>query len=88
MGCGHAGTKALVSLRMEKGYRDYYGHDIDTGHCVRGRFGFAVYARLKPESGLSKRDAVAAQVMAGPAAQAACAGRRRGSLSHVLRTPR
>src|SRR6185503_215328 len=27
-GLRHAGLKALASLRMEKGYRDY-GHDID-----------------------------------------------------------
>ena len=34
-GLRHAGLKALASLRMEKGYRDY-GHDIDnTDRCSR-----------------------------------------------------
>ena len=36
-GCGTPGSKALASLRMEKGYRDY-GHDIDnTDSVARGR---------------------------------------------------
>jgi len=38
----HAGLKALASLRMEKGYRDY-GHDIDnTDNPYEAGFGFAV----------------------------------------------
>ena len=37
VGLRHAGLKALASLRMEKGYRDY-GHDIDnTDDRARGR---------------------------------------------------
>lgn len=38
----HAGLKALASLRMEKGYRDY-GHDIDnTDNAFEAGLGFAV----------------------------------------------
>ena len=38
----HAGLKALASLRMEKGYRDY-GHDIDnTDDPLMAGFGFAI----------------------------------------------
>src|SRR5712691_11235880 len=38
----HAGLKALASLRMEKGYRDY-GHDIDnTDNCFETGLGFCV----------------------------------------------
>src|SRR5215210_1772410 len=38
----HAGLKALASLRMEKGYRDY-GHDIDnTDSVLEAGLGFAV----------------------------------------------
>lgn len=38
----HAGLKALASLRMEKGYRDY-GHDIDnTDNAFETGLGFAV----------------------------------------------
>src|SRR5665811_1472481 len=41
-GLRHAGLKALASLRMEKGYRDY-GHDIDnTDHPYEVGLGFAV----------------------------------------------
>ncbi|MEZ5273207.1 MAG: FAD-dependent oxidoreductase [Ilumatobacteraceae bacterium] len=41
-GLRHAGLKALASLRMEKGYRDY-GHDIDNTDCpLDAGFGFAV----------------------------------------------
>ena len=41
-GLKHAGLKALASLRMEKGYRDY-GHDIDnTDNCFETGLGFAV----------------------------------------------
>ena len=43
----HAGLKALASLRMEKGYRDY-GHDIDnTDNAYEVGLGFAV--NLKKE---------------------------------------
>ncbi|MCC6624309.1 MAG: GcvT family protein [Deltaproteobacteria bacterium] len=42
LGLAHAGLKALASLRMEKGYRDY-GHDIDnTDHVLEAGLGFAV----------------------------------------------
>ncbi len=38
----HAGLKALASLRMEKGYRDY-GHDIDnTDNPYEAGLGFAI----------------------------------------------
>ena len=41
-GLRHAGLKALSSLRMEKGYRDY-GHDIDnTDTVLEAGLGFAV----------------------------------------------
>jgi 4-methylaminobutanoate oxidase (formaldehyde-forming) len=42
VGLTHAGLKALASLRMEKGYRDY-GHDIDnTDSVLEAGLGFAV----------------------------------------------
>ncbi len=42
VGVCHAGLKALASLRMEKGYRDY-GHDIDnTDDVLEAGLGFAV----------------------------------------------
>ncbi len=57
-----AGLKALASLRMEKGYRDY-GHDIDnTDTVLEAGLGFAV-ALDKPFLG---REAVLAQKAAGP----------------------
>lgn len=41
-GLKHAGLKALASLRMEKGYKDY-GHDIDnTDNAFESGLGFAV----------------------------------------------
>ena len=59
----HAGLKALSSLRMEKGYRDY-GHDIDnTDTVLEAGLGFAV-ALGKP-AGFLGRDAVLAQKAAG-----------------------
>jgi glycine cleavage system aminomethyltransferase T/glycine/D-amino acid oxidase-like deaminating enzyme len=59
-----AGLKALASLRMEKGYRDY-GHDIDnTDTVLEAGLGFAV-ALAKPD-GFVGRDAVAEQKAAGP----------------------
>src|SRR6185295_15873635 len=58
-GLRHAGLKALGSLRMEKGYRDY-GHDIDnTDTVLEAGLGFAVDVD-KPK-GFIGRDAVAAQ---------------------------
>ena len=42
VGLTHAGLKALASLRLEKGYRDY-GHDIDnTDSVLEAGLGFAV----------------------------------------------
>ena len=51
----HAGLKALASLRMEKGYRDY-GHDIDnTDDPFEVGLGFAV--NLKTENDFIGKDA-------------------------------
>ena len=58
----HAGLKALTSLRMEKGYRDY-GHDMDNTDTIwEVGLGFAVDL-AKPFVG---REAVLAQQAAGP----------------------
>jgi 4-methylaminobutanoate oxidase (formaldehyde-forming) len=63
-GLRHAGLKALASLRMEKGYRDY-GHDIDnTDSVLEAGLGFAV--DLKKPGGFLGRDAVLAKKAAGP----------------------
>jgi 4-methylaminobutanoate oxidase (formaldehyde-forming) len=63
-GLRHAGLKALGSLRMEKGYRDY-GHDIDnTDPVLEAGLGFAV--ALDKPGGFIGRDAVAAARAAGP----------------------
>ena len=59
VGLQHAGLKALGSLRMEKGYRDY-GHDIDnTDTVLEAGLGFAV--ALDKPGGFIGRDAVLAQ---------------------------
>lgn len=64
VGLRHAGLKALSSLRMEKGYRDY-GHDIDnTDSVLEAGFGFAV--KLDKPGGVLGRDAVLAEQAAGP----------------------
>ncbi|HSR85110.1 MAG TPA: aminomethyltransferase family protein, partial [Streptosporangiaceae bacterium] len=64
VGLRHAGLKALSSLRLEKGYRDY-GHDIDnTDSVLEAGLGFAV--ALDKPSGFIGRDAVVAQKVAGP----------------------
>jgi 4-methylaminobutanoate oxidase (formaldehyde-forming) len=64
LGLVHAGLKALGSLRMEKGYRDY-GHDIDnTDSVLEAGLGFAV--DLKKPGGFLGRDAVLARKSAGP----------------------
>ncbi|MGH8939479.1 MAG: glycine cleavage T C-terminal barrel domain-containing protein, partial [Actinomycetes bacterium] len=63
-GLRHAGLKALASLRMEKGYRDY-GHDIDnTDSVLEAGLGFAV--DLDKPDGFVGRDAVLAKRGAGP----------------------
>ncbi|MEO5723928.1 MAG: FAD-dependent oxidoreductase, partial [Ilumatobacteraceae bacterium] len=60
----HAGLKALASLRMEKGYRDY-GHDIDnTDSVLQAGLGFAV--NLDKPGGFIGRDAVVSAKAAGP----------------------
>lgn len=62
-GLRHAGLKALASLRMEKGYRDY-GHDIDnTDSVLEVGLGFAV--DLRKPAGFIGRDAVLAKKGAG-----------------------
>jgi heterotetrameric sarcosine oxidase gamma subunit len=62
-GLKHAGLKALASLRMEKGYRDY-GHDIDnTDNPLETGLGFAV--DWKKDSFLGK-EALAKAKAAGP----------------------
>jgi 4-methylaminobutanoate oxidase (formaldehyde-forming) len=64
MGLRHTGLKALASLRMEKGYRDY-GHDIDnTDNVLEAGLGFAV--ALDKPGGFIGRDAVLAAKAAGP----------------------
>jgi 4-methylaminobutanoate oxidase (formaldehyde-forming) len=63
VGLRHAGLKALSSLRMEKGYRDY-GHDIDnTDSVLEAGLGFAV-ALDKPS--FIGKEAVASLKAAGP----------------------
>ena len=63
-GLRHAGLKALGSLRMEKGYRDY-GHDIDnTDTVAEAGLGFAV--ALDKPGGFIGREAVLAQKERGP----------------------
>src|SRR6185369_3074439 len=64
VGLRHAGLKALASLRMEKGYRDY-GHDIDnTDSVLEAGLGFAV--DLKKPNGFLGKDAVVAKKAEGP----------------------
>jgi glycine cleavage system aminomethyltransferase T/glycine/D-amino acid oxidase-like deaminating enzyme len=64
LGLRHAGLKALASLRMEKGYRDY-GHDIDnTDSVLEVGLGFAV--DLKKPGGFIGKEAVLAKKAAGP----------------------
>ena len=64
VGLRHAGLKALASLRMEKGYRDY-GHDIDnTDSVLEAGLGFAV--SMKKPNGFLGKDAVVAKKAAGP----------------------
>jgi glycine cleavage system aminomethyltransferase T/glycine/D-amino acid oxidase-like deaminating enzyme len=64
VGLVHAGLKALASLRMEKGYRDY-GHDIDnTDSVLEAGLGFAV--DLKKPGGFFGKEAVVAKKAEGP----------------------
>jgi glycine cleavage system aminomethyltransferase T/glycine/D-amino acid oxidase-like deaminating enzyme len=63
-GLRHAGLKALASLRMEKGYRDY-GHDIDnTDSVLEAGLGFAV--DLKKPGGFLGKEAVEKKKAEGP----------------------
>ena len=63
-GMRHAGLKALASLRMEKGYRDY-GHDIDnTDNAFETGLGF--FVDFKKPSGFIGREAALKQKTAGP----------------------
>jgi len=58
VGLVHAGLKALASLRLEKGYRDY-GHDIDaTDTVLEAGLGFAV-AWDKPGGFIGREPALA-----------------------------
>lgn len=60
----HAGLKALGSLRMEKGYRDY-GHDMDnTDDPFEAGLGFTV--KLDKASDFIGREACLAKKAAGP----------------------
>jgi heterotetrameric sarcosine oxidase gamma subunit len=62
-GLQHAGLKALASLRMEKGYRDF-GHDIDnTDSVLEVGLGFAV--DFDKPGGFIGRDAVLAKKAEG-----------------------
>jgi glycine cleavage system aminomethyltransferase T len=64
LGLRHAGLRALGSLRLEKGYRDY-GHDIDnTDSVLEAGLGFVV--DMDKPGGFLGRDAVAARKAAGP----------------------
>jgi glycine cleavage system aminomethyltransferase T/glycine/D-amino acid oxidase-like deaminating enzyme len=64
LGLVHAGLKALGSLRMEKGYRDY-GHDIDnTDVPDEAGLGFAL--DLKKPAGFIGKEAVVAHRAKGP----------------------
>ncbi len=64
VGLRHAGLKALSSLRMEKGYRDY-GHDIDnTDSVLEAGLGFAV--DMKKPGGFFGKEAVVAKKAQGP----------------------
>jgi heterotetrameric sarcosine oxidase gamma subunit len=63
-GLVHAGLKALGSLRMEKGYRDY-GHDIDnTDDPYETGLGFAL--NLDKPGGFIGKEAVLARKAKGP----------------------
>ena len=77
-GLRHAGLKALASLRLEKGYRDY-GHDIDnTDDPYEAGLGFAV--DLKKPGGFIGRDALLER-------QARAGVRRRRLLQVLLQDP-
>jgi glycine cleavage system aminomethyltransferase T/glycine/D-amino acid oxidase-like deaminating enzyme len=63
-GLRHAGLKALASLRMEKGYRDY-GHDIDnTDNAFET--GLGMFVDFAKPGGFIGREAALKQKTAGP----------------------
>jgi len=63
-GLQHAGLKALASLRMEKGYRDY-GHDIDnTDSVLEAGLGFAL--DMNKPGGFIGKEAVLRKKAEGP----------------------
>ena len=71
----HAGLKALGSLRMEKGYRDY-GHDIDnTDDPYETGLGFAVRTKKK-DPFIGKEAAIKTQRQAKALHQKTCPGSR------------
>jgi 4-methylaminobutanoate oxidase (formaldehyde-forming) len=63
LGLRHAGLKALASLRLEKGYRDY-GHDIDnTDNAVET--GLGAFVDFNKPGGFIGHEAALAQKAAG-----------------------
>ena len=63
-GMVHAGLKALASLRLEKGYRDY-GHDIDnTDNAFET--GLGMFVDLTKPGGFIGREAALKQKASGP----------------------
>jgi len=63
LGLRHAGLKALASLRIEKGYRDY-GHDIDNTDNAY-ETGLGLFVDLDKPGGFIGRDAALRQKSAG-----------------------
>ena len=86
-GLVHAGLKALGSLRMEKGYRDY-GHDIDnTDGPYEAGLGFAL--DLNKPDGFIGKEAVLAGKARGPLTRRLRAGAGQGPrAAHVPRRGR
>mmetsp|Transcript_46158 Transcript_46158/g.142286 ORF Transcript_46158/g.142286 Transcript_46158/m.142286 type:complete len:821 (-) Transcript_46158:356-2818(-) len=64
-GIRYAGLKALGSLRLEKGYRDY-GHDMDNTDSVIDA-GLGMFVSMKKPGGFVGKDAVAAHKASGNA---------------------
>jgi len=63
-GLRHAGLKALASLRMEKGYRDY-GHDMDNTDNIF-EVGLGSFVDTEKPGGFIGREAVLKQKAGGP----------------------
>ncbi|MCA9986355.1 MAG: aminomethyltransferase family protein, partial [Anaerolineales bacterium] len=63
-GLRHAGLKALASLRMEKGYRDY-GHDIDNTDDPYD-VGLGYFIALNKSGGFLGKEALLARNARGP----------------------